>query len=94
MKYYIISKIELTDVNSIKYIDVGYTEDVNIANEINEQYDSTLGAFLGENRTKLEQGEVLIDTFFNDIDYVNEARTEVENIEELDIVHVTNLNQL
>lgn len=94
MKYYIISKIELADVNSIKYIDVGYTEDVNIANEINEQYDSTLGAFLGENRTKLEQGEVLIDTFFNDIDYVNEARTEVENIEELDIVHVTNLNQL
>ena len=80
--------------DSLKYTDVGYTEDVNIANEINEQYDSTLGVFLGENRTKLELGEVSINTFFNDIDSVNEARTEVENIEELNIVHITNLNQL
>ena len=54
----------------------------------------TLGVFLGENRTRLELGEVSISTFFNDIDSVNEARTEVENVEELNIVHITNLNQL
>ena len=94
MKYYIISKIELEDANSLKYTDVGYTEDINITNERNEQFDSTLGKFLGENRTKLEIGEVSISTFFNDIDSVNEARTEVENVEELNIVHITNLNQL
>lgn len=80
--------------DSLKYTDVGYTEDVNITNEINEQYDITLGVFLGENRTRLELGEVSISTFFNDIDSVNEARTEVENVEELNIVHITNLNQL
>tara|TARA_R100000908_G_C3726077_1_gene127085 strand:+ start:499 stop:783 length:285 start_codon:yes stop_codon:yes gene_type:complete len=94
MKYYIISKIELEGTDSLKYTDVGYTEDVNITNEINEQYDITLGVFLGENRTRLELGEVSISTFFNDIDSVNEARTEVENVEELNIVHITNLNQL
>ena len=84
----------MEDANSLKYTDVGYTEDINITNEINEQFDSTLGKFLGENRTKLEIGEVSISTFFNDIDSVNEARTEVENVEELNIVHITNLNQL
>lgn len=94
MKYYIISKIELEGTDNLKYTDVGYTEDVNIVNEINEQFDSTLGKFLGENRTKLEIGEVSISTFFNGIDSVNEARTEVENVENLNIVHITNLNQL
>mgnify|MGYP003129395642 CR=1 FL=1 len=94
MKYYIISKIELEGTDNLKYTDVGYTEDVNIVNEINEQFDSTLGKFLGENRTKLEIGEVSISTFFNDIDSVDEARTEVENVENLNIVHITNLNQL
>ena len=67
MKYYIISKIELEGTDSLKYTDVGYTEDINITNEINEQYDATLGKFLGENRTKLELEEVSISTFFNDI---------------------------
>ena len=94
MKYYIISEIELEGTDSLKSIDVGYTEDINIANEINEAYDSGLGKFLGENRTKLEIGEVSISTFFVDVDSVNEARTEVENVEELNIVHITNLNQL
>jgi len=94
MKYYIISKIELEGTDNLKYTDVGYTEDINIANEVNEQFDSTLGKFLGENRTKLEIGEVSISTFFNGIDSVNEARTEVENVENLNIVHITNLNQL
>lgn len=94
MKYYIISKIELEGTDNLKYTDVGYAEDINIANEVNEQFDSTLGKFLGENRTKLEIGEVSISTFFNGIDSVNEARTEVENVENLNIVHITNLNQL
>ena len=94
MKYHIISKIELEGNDNLKYTDVGYTEDINMVNEINEQYDSTLGKFLGENRTKLELGEVSISTFFENIDSVNEARTEVEIVEDLNIVHITNLNQL
>ena len=60
----IISKIELEGLDNLKYTDIGYTTDINVANEINEDYDSTLGKFLGENRTKLTLGEVSISTFF------------------------------
>ena len=49
----IISKIELEGTDNLKYTDVGYTEDVNVANQINEDYDSTLGAFLGANNTSV-----------------------------------------
>jgi len=90
----IISKIELEGTDSLKYTDIGYTTDINVANQINEDYDSTLGKFLGENRTKLEIGEVLISTFFSGVDSVNEARTQVENVDSLNLSEVTNINQL
>jgi hypothetical protein len=90
----IISKIELEGTDSLKYTDVGYTTDINVANEINEDYDSTLGKFLGENRTKLTLGEVSISTFFSGVSYVNEARTEVETVDGLGISEITNINQL
>jgi len=90
----IISKIELEGTDNLKYTDVGYTTDVGVINEINEDYDSTLGAFLGENRTKLEIGEVSISTFFSGISYVNEARIEVENTDELNLSEIININQL
>jgi len=90
----IISKIELEGVDNLNYSDVGYTTDASIINEINEQYDATLGAFLGENRTKLEIGEISISTFFANTSYVNEARTEVENIEGLGLLEVNNINEL
>ena len=50
--------------------------------------------FLGENRTKLEIGEVSISTFFSGVSYVNEARTEVESVEGLSLIEITNVNQL
>ena len=90
----IISKIELEGTDNLKYTDVGYTTDVDVINEINEDYDSTLGKFLGENRTKLEIGEVLISAFFDGVSYVNEARTEVENTDELNLSEIININQL
>ena len=90
----IISKIELEGTDNLKYTDIGYTTDINVANEINEAYDSTLGKFLGENRTKLEIGEVSISAFFSGVSYVNEARTEVETIEGLNLSEITNINQL
>ena len=90
----ILSKIELEGTDNLKYSDVGYTTDVSVINEINEQYDFTLGAFLGENRTKLEIGEVSISTFFANYAFVNEARTQVEDTENLGLVEVTDINQL
>lgn len=90
----IISKIELEGTDNLNYTDVGYTTDVSLINEINEAYDVSLGVFLGENRTKLEIGEVSISTFFSDVSYVNEARTEVESLEGLSLIEITNVNQL
>ena len=90
----IITKIELEGTDNLKYTDVGYTTDISIINEINEAYDSTLGKFLGENRNKLEIGEVSISTFFSSVSYVNEARTEVDTIEGLGLTEITNTNQL
>jgi hypothetical protein len=94
MKYYIISKIELGEDESLKFTDVGQTDDVNVSNEINEGYDSTLGKFTGENRTKLELGIVKISTFFETTDYVNEARTMVENVDNLNLNAITNVSEL
>lgn len=90
----IISKIELEGENSLNYSDVGFTTDVNIANEINENYDSTLGKFIAENRTKLSIGEASLSTFFESFEYVNEARKEVTNLNGLNLTEITNLNQL
>ena len=90
----IISKIELEGTNNLNYTDVGYTTEVGLINEINEAYDVSLGVFLGENRTKLEIGEVSISTFFSGVSYVNEARTEVENVDALSLIEITNVNQL
>lgn len=90
----IISKIELEDNNSLKYTDIGHTEDIDIINQINEDYDMTLGKFLGENRTKLELNLLSVSSFFSETPYVNEARTQVENTEGLGLIEVTNINQL
>ncbi len=90
----IISKIELEGTDSLKYTDIGHTENDAIVNQINENYDSTLGKFLGENRTKLEIGEVSISAFFNGVDSVNEARTQVEIVEDSSLTKITDISQL
>lgn len=90
----IISKIELEGVDSLKYTEVGYTTDNVVTNQINEQYDSTLGAFLGENRTKLETGDVSISSFFDSTAFVNEARATVDSVDGLGLSEITNINQL
>jgi hypothetical protein len=90
----IISKIELEGTDNLKYTDVGYTDDQAIINQINEDYDATLGKFLGENRTKLEIGAVSVSTFFQSTSYVNEARAEEEDVSDLGLIEITDLNQL
>ena len=89
----IISKIELIDEKFLDYTDVGYTEDSEIINTINENYDNSLGLFLGENRTKIEIGIVSLTEFFDAIESVNEARTQTEEIEG-NLIKITSLKQL
>ena len=90
----IISKMELEGADSLKYTDVGFTTDEAVKNEINEGFDATLGKFLGENRTKLNLGEISVSVFFESTDHINEARTEVDTVEGLDLVEITNVNEL
>lgn len=92
--YTIISKIELEGTDNLSYSDYGTTTDPEIVNQINEDFDSTFGVFLGENRTKIELGIVSVSTFFATTPFVYEARTEVDNIEGLNLINVTELNQL
>jgi len=90
----IISKIQLEGTDNLKYTDIGYTTEVSLINEINESYDSTLGKFLAENRTKLELDEISISNFFNGVSYFNEARVEAENADNLNLSEIININQL
>lgn len=92
--FYIISKIELEGTDNLNYSDYGTTTDQDIVNQINEDYDATLGEFLGANRTKLELGQVSVSTFFETTPFVYEARTEVENIDEMGLLSITNINEL
>ena len=91
----LISKIQLGNESSLASTSVGYTYDEELIVDINKEYDSTLGGFLGENRTKLENNEISISEFFNSIEHVFEARIEVETLEGLDNLNeVTDINDL
>tara|TARA_R110001592_G_scaffold324800_1_gene604521 strand:- start:900 stop:1172 length:273 start_codon:yes stop_codon:yes gene_type:complete len=78
----VIEKIE-EEGGFFKFTPVGFTQDQDLINEINQEYDSTLGKFLGENRTKLEIGLITISVFFDVTPSVNEARTQQENTDGL-----------
>jgi len=90
----IISKIELEGTDNLKYTDVGYTEDPAVAIQINEDYDTSLGKFLAENRTKLMLNQASVSTFFETTEFVYEARTEVDMIDGLSLPIITNINEL
>ena len=92
--YYIISKIELDGTDNLKYSDYATTESDEVAIQINEDYDATLGKFLAENRTKLNISEVSVSTFFETTSFVYEARTQVENVDDLNLLSITDFNEL
>lgn len=90
----IITKIEQEPLNVVKFTEVGYTENSELIDSINKNYDETLGSFLAENRTKLENEEVSINTFFSETYYVNEARTEVNTLEGRNLIEIKDINEL
>lgn len=92
--YTIISKIDKDNNGNIRYTDVGYTTNQTLINQININFDETLGVFFASNRTKLELGEIGIDTFFSGTTYVNEARIIKNTLEGTDLVEITDINQL
>lgn len=90
----IITKIEIGDSEGLSFTDVGHTVDTNLVSEINQGYDSTLGAFIESNRNDLELGNITIDSFFNTNPFVYEARTNVDTVEGLSISEIININEL
>ena len=90
----IISKIELDANSEMCYIDFGYTTDQALINQINQDYDHSLGIFIADNRTNLELGILGIASFFITTPIVFEARIEVSTIDGLGLTEITSLSQL
>ena len=89
----IIDKIEF-EKDKIKMTMVAYTTNKDLIEEINENYDITLGKFSAENRTKLENNEISISKFFENVNFVYEARTETEVVEGLNINLINSIEEL
>tara|TARA_R110001632_G_scaffold67464_1_gene158440 strand:+ start:407 stop:685 length:279 start_codon:yes stop_codon:yes gene_type:complete len=89
----IIEKIELSDNNEIVNYPIGYTVNVDLINEINNNYDNSLGLFSIENKNELNNGDVLINTFFQSTSFVFEARLQTDS-DLIELTEITNINQL
>lgn len=89
----IIDKIEFVN-DKVQFVSVGYTTNNELIEEINENYDITLGKFSAENRTKLENEEILISEFFENISFVYEARKESDNIDGFNLNLVNSIDEL
>ena len=89
----IIEKIELGDNGEVVTTEVGYTENVFLINEININYEESMGEFIGRNRTNLQNEVVSISAFFETTPVVHIAST-VTDAERPDLVEITNINEL
>ena len=93
--FIIITKIELETFDTLKHTEFAYTTNQIIADEVNEDYDVTLGVYLAENRTGLENGSITIDGFFvGGVTYVYEARMIAGTIEGLDLIEINDTSNL
>ena len=72
----LIDKIELID-NVMTYIEVAQTEEESLIEEINLEYDTTLGNWIETNIIGLEEGTTVLSEFFNVTPLVHVARTTI-----------------
>jgi hypothetical protein len=89
--YTLIDKIELID-SLMVYTEVAQTNDDALIEEINLNYDSTLGQWIETNIIGLEDGTTLLEQFFNITPLVHIARTTISNGSELP--KVNNIGEL
>jgi hypothetical protein len=87
----LIDKIEVID-NIMTYTEVAQTNDGALIEEINLNYDSTLGQWLEINIIGLEEGTILLEEFFNVTPIVHIAKTTVSNGS--DLPKVNNMGEL
>ncbi len=90
----IINKIQLDENNQINFEDYGHISNQSLINQINQNYDHSLGIYIADNRTNLELGTTDLSPFFANNPIVFEARTEVSTIDGLGLSEITSLSQL
>jgi hypothetical protein len=64
--YYIVNKITWdTQENKIKFEEVGYTTKIEDYEFLQNNYNTTLGSYIENNKTELENGTKTLAEFFN-----------------------------
>ncbi len=91
MNYCIVEKIE-NSRGELKYTPIGYTTDMNICDEINSNYNSTLGAWINDNMEGLESKAINASYYFDTNPPVYTATVESTSTDGLE--EITNINQL
>ena len=75
MKFCIVSRIEYID-SKVTFTQIGYIEDnESLCEQINSDYDSTLGAWVETNKSDLESDAKSISEFFDSTPIVFDAKT-------------------
>ena len=90
--YTLIDKIELID-NVMTYTEFAQTNDDALIEEINFNYDETLGDWIETNIIGLEEGTTLLEEFFDVTPLVHVARTTI-SYERSDLPTVNSIGEL
>ena len=90
MNYCIISKVHIVD-GVVVYTPVGYTINHSDCDIINNNYDSTLGVWVDNNKVELENGTKNISEFFDTTPYVHDARHQTTSIDGMGLHEITNI---
>ena len=90
--YTLIDKIELID-NVMTYTEFAQTNDDALIEEINFNYDETLGDWIETNIIGLEEGTTLLEEFFDVTPLVHVARTTI-SYGHSDLPLVTSMGEL
>lgn len=84
MNYYIVNKITCVN-NDLVYTPIGYTTNEEERNSINTNYDNTLGSWIENNKSNLENGTISISVFFETTTFVYSAYEETTSIEGMNL---------
>lgn len=93
MNYCIVNRIELVD-GEVKHTPVGYVTDENDCNTLNSNYESTLGDWLRNNISGLENGTTLLSEYFNVTPINYNAYQTTTNIDGMGLSLINDINNI
>lgn len=89
-EYYIVSRIELVD-GKYTQSQIGHVTTTEDRDKINQDYDSTLGAWIKENIDGLQDGSIEISEYFNEDDVVFSAKQVTNYVDKSIFGNITGL---